>query len=192
MRTRVCRTSRVVSFAPWLHNTGGAATGGRDPLPAAFFHRLPGRTATRLVVPRLPFAAPVTAVGMRPDPHQGQFVVPDRGQRRGHSPALPPAVAVAHGLLRPPEAARQAGFVTRRFKVGCHGSTASIAMAPEVRGFETSSLLPGRHGIMRRGPTGQTRCGMGPSESRRCCVDRASPGRPPAGWRRASRNYSGW
>jgi len=71
---------------------------------------LSGRSAAGAVVPWLPFTAPVATIGVGPDTHEGEFVVADRGQGRGHSAALPPTGAVADRFHRPPKTARPTGL----------------------------------------------------------------------------------
>ncbi len=44
---------------------------------------------------RLPLAAPVALLGVRPEPDEHELVVPHHGKRGGHAPALSPALTAA-------------------------------------------------------------------------------------------------
>jgi hypothetical protein len=71
---------------------------------------LPWQTPDFGLIAGLPLAAPVTTVGVGPDAHEGEPVVADCRQGRGHPPALPPTGPVTDCCLGPPEAARPARF----------------------------------------------------------------------------------
>ncbi len=140
MRTRVCRTRRVVAFQPGNHNYGGPVGAGRQPaVSAGFATRLralrrkqppagsgPGTaggsggvTARGLgAAGRLPLAAPIVALGVRPKPHVNQFLLLDGRQAGRHPPTLAPVGPAGINRPRPPKPADAAGLVPGRWLIG--------------------------------------------------------------------------